>query len=173
VNATHLEASHAWTRSSLRGAAPNASGLSGGDRTLDRLRRPFDPRLDDRALEIELEGVRIGIIHDAGRRVGRTERLRASFPDADCIIFGHSHAAEHRHAEDLQIFNPGSPTERRRAPWRSMGIAELERGKGPPSAPSALTLQPERISCAHGQALSPSFARSRRSSVRGWGPHRL
>ena len=93
--------------------------------------------VDDRALqarlparlEIELENVRIGIVHDAGRRVCRTERLNASFPDADCVIFGHSHVPEHRHTEDLQIFNPGSPTERRRAPWRSMGIAELERGK--------------------------------------------
>lgn len=80
-------------------------------------------------LEVELAGVRIAVVHDAGARIGRWERLRARFPEADCVIFGHTHQPEHRRSPDFEIFNPGSPTERRRAPSRSMGIAEIDRGK--------------------------------------------
>ena len=52
------------------------------------------------------------------RAAGRLERLRRRFGDrADAVVFGHSHLPLHERAEDgFQIFNPGSPTERRRAP---------------------------------------------------------
>lgn len=74
-------------------------------------------------------GFRLGLIHDAGPRKGRLERLRSTFPDADAVVFGHSHQPLHeRDGYGFQIFNPGSPTERRRAPERSMGMAELEPG---------------------------------------------
>jgi len=79
-------------------------------------------------LELEVAGARIGMIHDAGPRAGRLERLRALFPESDCAIFGHSHMPEHRREGTFQIFNPGSPTERRRAPDRSMGIVRVEDG---------------------------------------------
>jgi len=79
-------------------------------------------------LEAEIAGVRIGIVHDAGLRRGRAERLRAMFPDADCAIFGHSHMPEHERLGAFQIFNPGSPTERRSAPNRSMGMLDISRG---------------------------------------------
>jgi len=74
-------------------------------------------------------GVRIGMVHDAGARRGRLERLRLAFPDADAAVFGHSHMPLQEEAEGFQIFNPGSPTERRRAPERTMGIARVERGR--------------------------------------------
>jgi len=45
------------------------------------------------------------------------------------VIFGHTHLPEHRSAGGFQIFNPGSPTERRRAPRRSMGIADVRGGR--------------------------------------------
>jgi putative phosphoesterase len=80
-------------------------------------------------VEIEIESIRIGIVHDAGPRSSRGERLRAWFPAADCVVFGHSHLPEHDYERDLVLFNPGSPTERRRAPTHSMGIAELEYGE--------------------------------------------
>jgi putative phosphoesterase len=75
-------------------------------------------------------GARIGLIHDAGPRKGRLARMRRRFPDADAVLFGHSHLPLHERAgEDdpssFQIFNPGSPTERRRAPRHSMGLAEV------------------------------------------------
>jgi putative phosphoesterase len=79
--------------------------------------------------EVELEGVRIGVIHDAGPAAGRRERLRAKFPDASCVIFGHTHVPEHVCGDGFQIFNPGSPTERRRATHRAMGIVEVAGGE--------------------------------------------
>ncbi len=65
---------------------------------------------------------RLVVIHDAGPSGRRLERLRSSFPDADAVIFGHSHLPLHERARDgFQIFNPGSPTERRRAAHHTMG----------------------------------------------------
>jgi uncharacterized protein len=78
---------------------------------------------------VELEGVSLAIIHDAGPRRGRIARLRHEFPRADAVIFGHSHMPLHERSGDFQIFNPGSPTERRRAPSRSMGLARVESGR--------------------------------------------
>jgi putative phosphoesterase len=77
---------------------------------------------------LELEGVHVGLIHDAGPRRGRLERLRDRFPDADAVLFGHSHLPLHETAGGFQIFNPGSPTERRRAPARTMGVGEIAEG---------------------------------------------
>jgi uncharacterized protein len=78
---------------------------------------------------IELDGVSIGVVHDGGPSRGRLERLRRRFPDAAAVVFGHSHMPLHERAPDgFQIFNPGSPTERRRAPAHTMGIARIERG---------------------------------------------
>jgi uncharacterized protein len=82
-----------------------------------------------RATVIEASGARIGLIHDAGPRRGRLARMRRAFPDCDAVIFGHSHLPLHERKQGFQIFNPGSPTERRRAPARSMGIAEVEAGE--------------------------------------------
>jgi predicted phosphodiesterase len=76
------------------------------------------------------EGVKIAAIHDAGPRAGRLERLRQCFPDADAVVFGHSHVPLHETASDgFQIFNPGSPTERRRAPVHTMGLARIAEGR--------------------------------------------
>jgi uncharacterized protein len=77
------------------------------------------------SLSLDLNGVTLGVIHDAGPAKGRLERLRARFPDADAVVFGHSHMPLHEEREGFQIFNPGSPTERRRAPHRSMGEATI------------------------------------------------
>ena len=78
---------------------------------------------------VEVGGVRIGMVHDAGPRGGRLARLRLRFPQADAAIFGHSHLPLHEEEDGFQIFNPGSPTERRRAPAHSMGIARVEGGR--------------------------------------------
>ena len=80
------------------------------------------------SISLELEGVVLGVIHDAGPSKGRLERLRARFPEADAVVFGHSHMPLHEKRDGFQIFNPGSPTERRRAPQRSMGEATVSRG---------------------------------------------
>jgi putative phosphoesterase len=73
-------------------------------------------------LELDLGGSRLGVIHDGGRRLGRLERLRRRFPNVDAVIFGHSHIPAHERSDDgFQIFNPGSPTDRRRSPHHTMG----------------------------------------------------
>jgi putative phosphoesterase len=73
-------------------------------------------------LEIEIGGRTVAITHDAGRAKGRLIRLRRRFPAADAVVFGHSHLPLHQEEGRFQIFNPGSPTERRRAPRPSMGL---------------------------------------------------
>jgi putative phosphoesterase len=80
-------------------------------------------------ISLELGDVVLGVIHDAGPAKGRLDRLRASFPDADAVVFGHSHMPLHEERDGFQIFNPGSPTERRRAPHHSMGEATVEGGR--------------------------------------------
>jgi len=74
-------------------------------------------------------GVRIALVHDAGPAAGRLARMRRRFPDADAVVFGHSHLPLHEAdpTSGLQLFNPGSPTERRRAPHHTMGIATTGR----------------------------------------------
>jgi uncharacterized protein len=79
---------------------------------------------------VEAEGARIGMLHDAGPRAGRLARMRRRFENrADAVVFGHSHLPLHEQEADFQIFNPGSPTERRRAPVRTMGMARTENGR--------------------------------------------
>jgi uncharacterized protein len=74
-------------------------------------------------------GARIGLVHDGGPARGRLERLRRQFPDADAVVFGHSHIPLHEEAGGFQIFNPGSPTDRRRQPRHTMGIARVRNGR--------------------------------------------
>jgi putative phosphoesterase len=80
---------------------------------------------------VEAEGARIALVHDAGARRGRLERMRRRFGDrAQVVVFGHSHLPLHETCEDgFQIFNPGSPTDRRRAPAHTMGLASVENGR--------------------------------------------
>jgi len=75
---------------------------------------------------LEVEGVRIGLIHDSGPKNGRLARMRKLFPDHDAVVFGHSHLPLHEEEDGFQIFNPGSPTERRRSPFKSMGVARVD-----------------------------------------------
>jgi putative phosphoesterase len=74
---------------------------------------------------VQLENARIGMVHDAGPATGRLARVRQRFPDAHAVVFGHSHIPLHESKDGFQIFNPGSPTERRRSPHHTMGIATI------------------------------------------------
>jgi uncharacterized protein len=78
---------------------------------------------------VEAGGARIGMIHDAGPAVGRLARMRRRFPDVDAVVFGHSHLPLHEEDGGFHIFNPGSPTERRRSPTHTMGIAHAHDGR--------------------------------------------
>jgi uncharacterized protein len=75
---------------------------------------------------VPVDGHRLAIIHDAGPSARRLARMRSRFPDADAVIFGHSHIPLHERGPDgFQIFNPGSPTDRRRQPRHSMGLCHV------------------------------------------------
>ncbi len=78
---------------------------------------------------VEAGGTRIVMTHDGGPADGRLARLRARFPDADAVVFGHSHLPLHEERDGFHIFNPGSPTERRRAPAHTMGLAMAHQGR--------------------------------------------
>jgi len=78
---------------------------------------------------VEAGGARIAMIHDAGPATGRLARLRRRFPEADAVVFGHSHIPLLESERGFTIFNPGSPTERRRSPRHTMGLARADHGQ--------------------------------------------
>ena len=103
----------------------------GRDRVLAVRGNVDEPALHDRipeTLSVEVDGATIAMVHDAGPASGRLARLRARFPEADAVVFGHSHIPLHEEHDGFQIFNPGSPTDRRRQPRHTMGVAEVSRG---------------------------------------------
>jgi putative phosphoesterase len=77
---------------------------------------------------VNADGAKIAMLHDAGPAAGRFERMRARFPDADAVVFGHSHIPLHEERDGFQLFNPGSPTDKRRQPHFTMGLARVEGG---------------------------------------------
>jgi putative phosphoesterase len=81
------------------------------------------------SLMLEAGGARIAVVHDAGPSRARLDRMRLRFPDADAVVFGHSHIPLHEERDGFQIFNPGSPTDRRRQPRHTMGVATVARGR--------------------------------------------
>jgi putative phosphoesterase len=79
---------------------------------------------------VEVDGVRIGMVHDSGPREGRAARLRRMFPDADVVVFGHSHIPWNEAGLDGQLlFNPGSPTDKRMQPVHTAGVLSVEGGR--------------------------------------------
>jgi uncharacterized protein len=98
---------------------------------------------------LDLAGVRVAMIHDSGPTKGREGRMRRRFPDADIVVFGHSHApVDTLGVEGQRLLNPGSPTERRAQPCHTIATLELDDGAivdrrivpvSSPSSPSAPT----------------------------------
>jgi uncharacterized protein len=108
----------------LEAIGPPVLGVHGNVDSADLRRLLPEERI------VDAEGARIAMLHDAGQRTGRLERMRRRFGDrADVLVFGHSHLPLHEEAPDgFQIFNPGSPTERRRAPTHTMGLIRVADG---------------------------------------------
>lgn len=80
--------------------------------------------------EVEVEGIRFGLVHDSGDRQGRAARMRRWFPDADVVVFGHSHEPCNEAGDaDQVLFNPGSSTWKRRAPSHTFGVIEVGAGQ--------------------------------------------
>jgi putative phosphoesterase len=79
---------------------------------------------------VEAGGARIGMLHDAGPANGRLARMARRFPDCAAVVFGHSHIPLLERGDGgFQIFNPGSPTDRRRQPSHTMGAADAADGR--------------------------------------------
>ena len=107
----------------LRALGPPVAAVHGNIDSAD-LRRALPERQ-----VVEAAGVRIGVVHDAGPSSGRLQRMRMAFPDCEAVVFGHSHIPLHEELNGFQIFNPGSPTDRRRQPRHSMGEARVDEGR--------------------------------------------
>ncbi|SEF16746.1 metallophosphoesterase family protein [Jiangella alba] len=80
-------------------------------------------------LLITVAGVRVAMLHDSGPASGRLPRLRARFPDADLVVFGHSHIPWNEESGGFRVFNPGSPTDKRRQPHGTVGLLSLSGGR--------------------------------------------
>ena len=76
-----------------------------------------------------IDGVRIAMVHDTGARQGRGARVERWFPDADLVVYGHSHEPFDGTDGGVRLFNPGSPTQRRRAPYPTFGLIEISAAK--------------------------------------------
>jgi putative phosphoesterase len=106
----------------LRSFAPVHAVLGNNDHELVDV-------LPERA-EMDIDGVRVAMVHDSGPRRGRETRLHRQFPDADVVVFGHSHDPVCGPGDGGQLLvNPGSATERRRAPHHTIGVIELAGGR--------------------------------------------
>ena len=80
-------------------------------------------------LEIDLAGIRVAMIHDSGSKEGRAARMRRRFPDADLVVFGHSHIPWDTEEDGQRLFNPGSPTDKRRQPAGTIGQLVIDAGR--------------------------------------------
>ena len=77
-------------------------------------------------LVVEVDGARIGLVHVPGPSAGRAERLTGWFPGCHAVVYGHTHVPQRERVGGVWILNPGSPTERRRAPARAMIVLDVE-----------------------------------------------
>jgi uncharacterized protein len=89
---------------------------------------PLRERLPEVA-SVDLGGVRVAVVHETGGRDGRERRCAQRFPDADLVVFGHSHIPWDTTADNgLRLLNPGSPTDRRRQPVATYMTARIDGG---------------------------------------------
>jgi uncharacterized protein len=80
-------------------------------------------------LEFDIAGLPVAMLHDSGKAAGRCDRLRRRFPSASLVVFGHSHIPLDEIGDGVRIFNPGSPTDRRRQPHGTFGVLHIDDGR--------------------------------------------
>jgi len=80
---------------------------------------------------VDLDGVRLTVVHETGGRTGRERRMDAAYAgDTDVVVFGHSHIPwDTRTPSGLRLLNPGSPTDRRRQPVATYMTAQIRGGE--------------------------------------------
>ena len=69
---------------------------------------------------LDVDGARIGLVHIPGPRAGREARLAGWFPGCDAVVYGHTHIPQVERHDGVWILNPGSPSDRRKAPTHTM-----------------------------------------------------
>jgi putative phosphoesterase len=104
----------------LRGLGPPVEAVAGNMDELELKELLLAERV------VEVDGARIGMLHEAGPRMGRQARLAARFPDCHAVVYGHTHMPHVERFQHLWILNPGSPTERRSSPRRSMLVLRVD-----------------------------------------------
>ncbi|WP_344651827.1 metallophosphoesterase [Cryptosporangium japonicum] len=78
---------------------------------------------------VDVDGVRLAVVHETGAAGGRERRCEAAYPDTDVLVFGHSHIPWDTTAPNgLRLLNPGSPTDRRRQPYKTFMTATIRSG---------------------------------------------
>ena len=80
-------------------------------------------------LDLDLDGLRVGMVHDSGPTTGRLARLRRRFPECGLVVFGHSHIPMDIAEGEFRILNPGSPTDRRRQPHGTLAVVQVADGR--------------------------------------------
>ena len=108
-----------WFLEDLAALAPVHAVLGNNDVGLDLPER----------LEVVLDGVRVGMVHDSGARSGREARLARWFPACDLVVFGHSHIPLDGPGRGQRLLNPGSPTDRRSQPHHTLALVDLDDGR--------------------------------------------
>ena len=76
--------------------------------------------------EIVVGYCRIGIVHILGDAHNRAKVARQEFPNARCVVFGHSHIPWNEEVNGQLLFNPGSANDRRRQPRCSIGLLHVD-----------------------------------------------
>lgn len=108
----------------LRARAARLVGVVGNNDT-----DPAFGRLLPEVAAVTIDAVRIAVVHETGASTGREARCAARFPDADVLVFGHSHIpCDTTAASGLRLLNPGSPTDRRRQPHGTFITAVADAG---------------------------------------------
>jgi putative phosphoesterase len=115
----------------LRALGPPVEGVSGN------MDEPALKASLPRQHVAEVGGLRIGMVHDAGPRVGREARLAARFEGCEAVVYGHTHVPQVERFQHLWVLNPGSPTDRRRQPVHTMLVLEV---RGSRITPELVTL---------------------------------
>ena len=83
-----------------------------------------------RKMVLDIEGISIGVMHGDGPPHGLQDRIRMEFKEVDCIVYGHTHSPQNEVVDDILMFNPGSPTDKRWAPYNSFGVLDVSKGSG-------------------------------------------
>jgi putative phosphoesterase len=68
---------------------------------------------------------RVGLTHGKYKIDVQREMIRKEFDSVDLIVYGHSHTPFWGQIDGVYFLNPGSPTDKRHAPYNSVAVLEI------------------------------------------------